>query len=166
MLRVDLGMLSRGPVDTVGEIPAQAEVFAGLEFSLKAPVRVTGRLMASGPGSYYWNARLEARLQAECRRCLRVLDVAVDREVRLFFTDDEEADDPSAYPLPAEEFELDLTVPVREELILAAPGYPLCRDDCPGLCPRCGKDLNAGACACVPERDPRWKALEGLDGRA
>lgn len=165
MLRIDLGRLSAGPIETVGEVPADAEVFAGLAFSLVTPVRVTGRLMASGPGSYYWNARLEVHLQAECRRCLRVLDVPVDQEIRLLFTDDEEAADPSVYPLPADAPELDLTGPIREELILAGPDFPLCRDDCPGLCPRCGKDLNAGTCACTPERDSRWHALEGLDGR-
>ncbi len=165
MLRVDLGRLSGGAVKTVGEVPAEAEVFDGLDFSLETPVRVTGRLMASGRGSYYWNARLKARLQAQCRRCLRVLDVDIDQEIWLVFTDDQELDDPSVYPLPADACELDLTVPVREELILAAPRYPLCRDDCPGLCSRCGKDLNAGACTCAAERDPRWKALEGLDAR-
>src|SRR2546422_2859983 len=37
---------------------------------------------------------------------------------------------------------------VREELLLAVPQWVVCRDDCRGLCPRCGKDLNAGPCGC------------------
>jgi uncharacterized protein len=51
---------------------------------------------------------------------------------------------------------------IREELILAVPEYVLCREECRGLCPRCGKDLNEGPCACRPEPDPRWAALEAL----
>ena len=45
--------------------------------------------------------------------------------------------------------QIDLSTCVREELALAVPRYPLCRDDCAGLCPRCGADLNAGPCACA-----------------
>ena len=44
-----------------------------------------------------------------------------------------------------------LAVPeAREELALAVDAFPLCREDCRGLCPRCGADLNRGACSCVP----------------
>jgi uncharacterized protein len=45
----------------------------------------------------------------------------------------------------------DLDDVVREQIVLAKPMKHLCRDDCCGLCPRCGRDLNAGACACPPE---------------
>jgi uncharacterized protein len=40
---------------------------------------------------------------------------------------------------------------------------PLCREDCRGLCPRCGSDLNVSECGCVVEEvDPRWRALQLL----
>ncbi|HEV2439170.1 MAG TPA: DUF177 domain-containing protein [bacterium] len=55
---------------------------------------------------------------------------------------------------------IDVTEVVRQHLVLALPLAPRCRDDCPGLCPRCGADLNDGPCGCDPrEVDPR---LEGL----
>jgi uncharacterized protein len=45
----------------------------------------------------------------------------------------------------------------------ALPMSVLCRDDCAGLCPRCGADLNEGSCDCTDdEMDPRWAALEAL----
>ncbi|UVT21820.1 MAG: DUF177 domain-containing protein [Nitrospira sp.] len=44
---------------------------------------------------------------------------------------------------------LELAPMLREQLILAAPMHPLCSEDCLGLCPRCGKDLNEGPCGCV-----------------
>lgn len=46
---------------------------------------------------------------------------------------------------------LELAPMLREQLILAAPMHPLCKEDCPGLCPRCGKDLNEGPCDCAAE---------------
>jgi uncharacterized protein len=58
---------------------------------------------------------------------------------------------------------LDLTDEVREAIILALPGYPVCRDTCKGLCMTCGKNLNKGKCTCRKDgNDHRWAALEGL----
>src|SRR5574341_1254798 len=57
---------------------------------------------------------------------------------------------------------VDLRPAVREELILAVPRFVECRADCRGLCPRCGKDLNAGPCGCPPATDLRWAALASL----
>ncbi len=58
---------------------------------------------------------------------------------------------------------VDLTQDIREAIILAFPGYPVCRSDCKGLCSQCGKNLNEGECGCEPERDARWTALDDLN---
>ena len=58
---------------------------------------------------------------------------------------------------------VDLTPDMRETMILAFPSSPLCSPDCRGLCPQCGKNLNAGSCTCAPKpRDGRWGALDDL----
>ena len=58
---------------------------------------------------------------------------------------------------------VDLTDELRQSIILALPTYPVCRADCRGVCPTCGKNLNEGPCACVhEERDGRWGALDVL----
>lgn len=58
---------------------------------------------------------------------------------------------------------LDLTEEVREAIIFALPGYPVCSLTCKGLCMTCGKKLKEGACTCHEEgRDTRWVALDGL----
>ena len=52
---------------------------------------------------------------------------------------------------------------MRDALLLDLPAAPLCRDDCAGLCPSCGIDLNQFTCSCdmsIP--DPRWDALREL----
>ncbi len=46
---------------------------------------------------------------------------------------------------------LELAPMLREQLILASPMHPLCSEECRGLCPRCGKDLNEGPCRCSEE---------------
>ncbi|MCA1618846.1 MAG: DUF177 domain-containing protein [Acidobacteria bacterium] len=58
---------------------------------------------------------------------------------------------------------VDLDELVREQILLALPSRHLCREDCRGLCQKCGADLNAGDCSCGRgEVDPRWAALADL----
>ena len=59
--------------------------------------------------------------------------------------------------------ELDLRPAVRELWLLDVPGYALCREDCKGLCPTCGTNLNLAQCDCATEEvDPRFAALSNL----
>ena len=52
---------------------------------------------------------------------------------------------------------------LRENILLSLPVQPLCREDCRGLCPRCGANLNQGACSCrETPADPRFEALRKL----
>src|SRR5215216_1693458 len=61
---------------------------------------------------------------------------------------------------------VDLDELVREQILLGLPSRHLCREDCKGLCQRCGADLNAGQCSCEQgEADPRWAALADLKNR-
>ncbi len=57
---------------------------------------------------------------------------------------------------------LDLREVLRQDVLVAAPVRVLCRDDCRGLCPSCGQNLNLGPCDCQSEPDPRWAALAAL----
>jgi uncharacterized protein len=58
---------------------------------------------------------------------------------------------------------LDLTEAVRQYALLAKPMKPLCKKDCSGLCPTCGKNLNEGKCDCPDDNiDPRWSKLAEL----
>ena len=57
---------------------------------------------------------------------------------------------------------LDLTESVREGIILALPSYPICKEDCKGICFHCGQDLNVSACRCAKgETNSPWDALDG-----
>jgi uncharacterized protein len=55
---------------------------------------------------------------------------------------------------------------LREQVLLSLPARSLCRQDCKGLCPRCGRNLNTESCNCGDSpADPRWSALSDLRSR-
>ncbi len=58
--------------------------------------------------------------------------------------------------------QVDLTEAVRQRVLLEIPMVPICREDCAGLCPQCGQDLNLGPCACQPAEDSRFNILKEL----
>ncbi|HEX9704926.1 MAG TPA: DUF177 domain-containing protein [Gemmatimonadales bacterium] len=164
MLEVDLRDLARGPVETRGVLAADDPVLLGTETVLARPVAITGRLQAAGEGRFYWHGRLQAVVAAECRRCLAPVTVPLAVEIGALFSQEPgAADDPETYPVERDAGTIDVRGAVREELILALPKYVVCREDCRGLCPRCGKDLNAGPCGCTATAtDTRWQALAAL----
>lgn len=129
-----------------------------------APVHATGRLSTAGSGKYFWSGAIEGTLVLPCRRCLADVTAAVNETVHLVFADadEDEADDPDVYPVDPRAAMLDLRPAVREQWLLNAPAYVLCREDCQGLCPTCGTDLNAGRCDCPPAGDARWDALRAI----
>jgi uncharacterized protein len=99
-----------------------------------------------------------------CRRCLADATVQVHDESHVIFAErgSEEAEDPDVYVLDERSNQLDLRPVVREQWLLIVPSFALCREDCKGICPTCGKDLNDGPCACLAARDNRWEALRKL----
>jgi uncharacterized protein len=108
---------------------------------------------------------VRAPWQGECRRCLQPVSGQLASSVRELY----QPADPSLGGDAGEEtYELgsdylDLAPLARDAILLDLPLAPLCRDDCAGLCPTCGADLNDGACDCPTDViDPRWVALEAL----
>ena len=63
---------------------------------------------------------------------------------------------------PGSKFALALLIGV----LLSVPLFAVCRDECKGLCPKCGTDLNVGTCACAPETDSRWDTLRAIRGES
>lgn len=62
---------------------------------------------------------------------------------------------------------IDLTDSVREGIILALPTYPICKEECQGVCLRCGQDLNAGPCRCAQQGvSSPWDALDQFTPQA
>ena len=163
MLSFDLRALEEQAAAVDGDLAADDAVWMEGDPRPAGPIRVTGRLSRAGDGRFYFSGHVEGTAVGECRRCLTDVSTPVRFDPHLIFAEEglDDEDDPSdAYPFDPGERSLDLRPAVREEWLLAVPAFPLCREDCKGLCPRCGADLNAGACACPPESDSRWAALQ------
>jgi len=156
MLRVDLREFRRGPVETTGQLAPDDPALAGLDLALVGPVSVGGVLQGSPDRlTFAWRGHLAARVRGACRRCLAEVEIPIDTGVEVVFSPDPDAaDDPGVYPLVEPVTAVDVTPAVREELLLAAPAFVLCREDCAGLCARCGADLNAGPCQCGAAPEP------------
>ena len=133
-----------------------------------APVHVKGRLSSAGPGRFYWHGTIEGDVDLPCRRCLGDASGHVSEEAHLIFAEagtEDLQDDPDVYLLDDRKPELDLRPALREQWLLHVPGFALCREDCQGLCPTCGADLNVESCGCASSAaDPRWEGLRSAKG--
>jgi len=161
MLSFDIRSLSSKAAHVDGAVAPDDPVWQEGDPLPSEPVRVTGRLSAAGPDRFYWHGRIEGSASGPCRRCLTDTTVHVREEAHVIFSQGGEgdADDPDVFQVEPGAVELDLRPAVREQWLLHVPAYPLCREDCKGLCARCGTDLNAGTCDCPPSTDSRWDAL-------
>ena len=118
--------------------------------------------------------RLKAGLELQCARCLEQVSQEVNREFELLYRPlgaDAGRDELSVTDAEAEigYYQGDgilLEDVLREQVLLALPLKVTCREECKGLCPHCGKNLNQEQCSCeVPMEDPRWAALKEVRNR-
>jgi uncharacterized protein len=165
MLSFDIGTLRSHAVAVDGELAPDDEIWQEGDPRPAGPIHVVGRLSAAGTGRFYFSGHMHGTADSECRRCLVGVSEEVEVDSHLIFAeaDLEEADDASdVFVLDPGARSLDLRPAVREEWLLAVPAFSVCREDCKGLCPRCGADLNEGPCDCPETTDSRWDALKGV----
>jgi len=138
----------------------------GATYEPRPPVVPTELVVQRAQSGDVFRLRFATRIEGPCMRCLEAaaVDVVVDAQ------EYESADPDAADELHSEyvvDGELDVGAWARDQLALGLPEPILCRPDCAGLCPGCGKNLNDEPH--VHEEvatDPRWAALEALRGDA
>lgn len=175
-MRLTLEEALESPLSWQEELVVPLEEFERSDLLEMSPIGTQGELRAV-EGGYLLTGKVEYRQSFACTRCLEPAaeDVRTSFEVFLVPGDTDSADEDSA---DAEALELDaddLNVTsvvggvidtadfALEQVMLFLPEKALCRQDCKGLCPRCGENRNdEGACVCEPVGDPRWGALAGL----
>jgi uncharacterized protein len=167
-----------GLVDHPGETRAfdaavDAEEFGGepwgpAEGRLEDPVLVDLHLDAVVEGVLV-RGTLGFTLELPCARCLAAQRIVREVEVAELFVDPakrEEDEEPEpGYELVDDRTAIDLSTMARDALLIDLPVRVLCREDCQGLCPRCGADRNVVDCGhqAGDEPDPRWNKLADLD---
>lgn len=109
---------------------------------------------------------IEGRIQVPCDRCTEPAEVQVEARFQEFEEldeDDESLEGDARMRLGPRGAELEIAALLWEQFLLGLPVKPLCRESCKGLCPRCGRNLNLGMCACSEEdEDPRMSPLRNL----
>lgn len=118
--------------------------------------------------------RLETNAELVCSRCLKRFrcPLSLDIEEEYYPSIDvntgiklETPEDPGSFTID-EHHVLDLTEAIRQYKLMALPMKPLCSEECAGICPTCGQDLNEGTCHCVVQsKDPRWGELLKMTGQ-
>ncbi len=151
-------------------------------FPALADLAETGRARFLDPVRFYLrfqrsgrlvevDGRFEATLEMTCARCLAAYTLPLTDTFALTFTPETDEELPEERQLQAEDLslvsyhdeQLDLTEPLQDQLLVAVPMRVLCHEDCRGLCPQCGADLNQGVCGC--EKKPfnnKFSALSQL----
>ena len=104
--------------------------------SFEAPLKVTAAFLREADAVIV-DVVVSGRMQLVCSRCLETVQREYDGRYQF------------GYPVKGEVW-LDVTPDIRQEILLEYPMKPLCKEDCRGLCSRCGANLNEGACGCPP----------------
>lgn len=142
---------------------ASVEKIAGEmpDFWLTGDIAVAGEVVNTGRYLQI-GGDIRATSRQSCHRCLADYSHAVAIPFSENFRESGDSEgDPDFTPYQGDE--IDLSEIVREALVMAEPLKALCRDDCRGLCPKCGASLNTAPCSCdLTTVDPRLAALEKL----
>src|SRR5262245_60348821 len=172
MLSLNLQKI-RTPHERFERVYAPGQLEADEDFRVVAPVSLAFDIFKQDQ-RYRLAGRGQTTLELACCRCLEAFTTPVDASFDLRYQphtentgegelEIEEDDLTTAF---YEHDEIDLGQLMREQFYLSLPMKPLCTDECRGLCPVCGTNLNRGECTCTHEwEDPRLASLRELRDR-
>lgn len=157
---------SEGKVKEI-KIPFDQNSFSymGSEYPVSDRSDISITLTNIGTGSVLVEGNLDVTLTIPCDRCLQSVNVplAVAFTHQVFSPEKEDAASEEEEQNFISGYELDTDTLINNEILINMPVKVLCREDCKGICPVCGRDLNEGECGCdrfVP--DPRMAAIKDI----
>jgi uncharacterized protein len=143
---------------------------SGKAISLLQPVEATLHFLRA-PTEVWVRGQVSSVLQLNCSRCSEPFLFPVDEAFTVRYRGPLTSEAEEEHALDVEELDVDflhedlinVSELIRENILLALPVKPLCREGCRGLCPQCGTNLNEDTCRCSSgSSDPRWRGLERL----
>jgi uncharacterized protein len=169
------------PIDFAEKI-APGVIDLGSEYKQRTPIESSGRaqLVEEHHGKHQIikdiriKGSLATSLELSCARCLEPIVQNLRRDFDLLYRplgvdagrDEMSVTDAEAEVSYYEGEGVAVEDVLREQVLLAAPVKVICREDCKGLCPHCGKNLNQEQCSCASEQEePRWAALKEIRGK-
>jgi uncharacterized protein len=174
-LQFNVAQLMKDPVgsyrhvDVVADLAELVPDFELAEADEPSTIEGRVRLMRTNQGILV-QGTLTGGTQLACARCLDPVPVDLEVQVEEVFVPT--IDMATGRSIKPEEEDqalwidehhiLDLTEVLRQDALLELPVHVLCKEDCRGLCPECGTNLNEASCDCKPDIDPRWSSLTDL----
>ena len=134
----------------------------GVSYPVTEPVRAEG-IVRNTAGVLMMSGSIETTIHGICDRCAANFDREIHFPIEVVLVTElanEENEDEWVFPLEGDSADLDDIV--RTVFVLNLDSKLLCKEDCAGLCCRCGKNLNDGPCSCQKKLDPRFAALKQL----
>ena len=134
----------------------------GISYPVSEPVLAEGTVRNTA-GVLVMTGEVSTCIHGTCDRCASDFDRDVRIPIDVVLVTEmanEENEDEWVFPLEGDSADLDDIV--RTVFVLNLDSKLLCKEDCKGLCFRCGKNLNLGPCGCKKEIDPRFAALQQL----
>jgi uncharacterized protein len=137
---------------------AYLENFSKIDFDFETPLLSEAKIWKVGQ-SVLIKGKIQTNLRLQCVRCLKDFSYPLSSNFELTlhplkgasFEGEAELDTNEMESNFFEGGEIHLSEIACEQIFLEIPYQPLCHEDCKGLCPVCGKDLNTSACECVKE---------------
>lgn len=122
------------------------------EFAPASPVCYELKVVDAA-GSFLVTGKIRGTVSTRCGRCLAPLRLEIRNDrVELCYAKSDIVSE-----------EVDISGDVRDELLIELPMNPLCKEECKGLCPVCGTDLNKKQCRCGKPGNPVWNALDDIE---
>ena len=134
----------------------------GVSYPVSEPVLGEGNVRNTA-GVLVMQGSIATTIHGVCDRCASEFHRKVEFPIDVVLVtklESEENEDEWVFPLEGDSADLDDIV--RTVFVLNLDSKLLCKEDCKGLCPQCGKNLNDGPCNCRKELDPRFAALKQL----
>ncbi len=155
---IDVGTLLSGEkneLDVRYALPADGFGDLGADIENLSDGQVEGKVRGIG-GCLFFTAQVTVTYDAYCGRCLKPMACSFTAELeRTVGGDDEDS-------IHMENSKFDPDEVLYEQTVISFPSKHICSEECLGLCPSCGHDLNSGKCSCKKEVDPRLAPLLGL----
>ena len=134
----------------------------GVTYPVTEPVLAEGTVRNTA-GVLMMTGDITTTIHGTCDRCANDFDRTIHFPIEVVLVTEmanEENEDEWVFPLEGDSADLDDIV--RTVFVLNLDSKLLCKEDCKGICYRCGKNLNDGPCSCQKELDPRFAALKQL----
>ena len=170
---IDVRELELRPAEFAVEIPPGKIEYLDAKLRQKGPLKARGKaeLVLESLEEIRVSGHLTVAMEADCDRCLEPAPLPVDCDFALYYRpvaegygEESEIGEDEAEMGFYEGDGLELDDVLREQILLALPMQRVCREDCLGFCPRCGKNRNLNECHCQPSAvDDRWAALKELE---